>query len=237
MKKYLLFYFLLFFIQNYFSQEARYIDTELLNVRSGPGKNYEVLDTAPKGEKVIFISTKGNWTQIQMDSGIKGFVSSKFVINTPPTSQKINNDPGKWWKVPLGIVGFLLIVKFFGSKKCSSTSSRDYSKTFKTQQNMGSNAVVETVNISSKEKPSIAPKPIQKKEKLYCKFCGREETNLFFLTSGKCQKSSSGYHMPFEGDVEKKYLCKFCGREESNLFFLTSRKCNKSTSKYHQPLI
>lgn len=235
MSRYLLFIFILFSTQTLFSQETKYVNTELLNVRSGPGKNYEVLDTAPKGEKVNILSVKGNWTHIQLDSGIRGFVSSKFLSTDIPSSEKTNSETGTWWKAILGTVGFLFLVKIFSGKKSSSTSSRDYSNPDTTKQNVPSISVTKKSNTPLKEKSQTSAQDYQLKEKFYCKFCGTEDNSLYFLTSRKCGKSSSGFHMPFEGVKENKYLCKFCGSEEKSLYFLTSRKCVKSSNDYHQP--
>lgn len=218
MKKYLLFYFLLFSMQTYFSQEARYINTELLNVRSGPGKNYEVLDTAPKGEKVTILSAKGNWSHIQMDSGIKGFVSSKFLLTDAPISKSKKKDSGTWWKAILGTIGFLFLVKLFGGKKPSSHRSSPKPTSLERQGN---------------PQPLVTLRP--PKEVFTCKFCGVERNTVYTLTNGKCKNSPNGNHQPFEGSTMKIYSCKFCGLERNNIYTLTNGSCKISTNGHHQP--
>lgn len=62
-----------------FAQETKYVDTELLNVRSGAGTKYEVIDKISQGEKVIAYSTQGTWTEIELNNGTRGYVSTKFL--------------------------------------------------------------------------------------------------------------------------------------------------------------
>lgn len=62
-----------------FAQKTKYVDAELLNVRSGAGTKYDVIYKISQGEKVIAYSTQGKWTEIELDNGTRGYVSSKFL--------------------------------------------------------------------------------------------------------------------------------------------------------------
>ena len=75
----------------------------------------------------------------------------------------------------------------------------------------------------------------RKSERFTCKYCGREESSVFSLTSGQCRKSSNGHHVPYEGEAKRKYCCKYCGREESSIFSLTCGQCRKSSNEHHVP--
>lgn len=247
-------------MQTYFSQEARYINTELLNVRIGPGKNYEVLDTAPKGEKVTVLSASGNWTQIQMDSGIKGFVSSKFLVTDAPISKRTKKDSSIWWKAILGTIGFLFLVKIFGGKTQPSSNEKSKSTNYVlkktnfkpkiTEQKLGiiylcKYCGTERQNLSNLTRESCRSSPNGHhqpfeglpRNKYFCKFCGTERRTLSNLTRESCKSSSSGKHQAYEGEELQKYSCKYCGTERRSLANLTRESCRSSPNGYHQPLI
>lgn len=52
------------------------ITANTLNVRSGPGKNFPVIETLPKGQEVVVIETMEDWSRISMANK---WVSSKYV--------------------------------------------------------------------------------------------------------------------------------------------------------------
>lgn len=49
------------------------------NVRSGPGTNYKVIGTLPKGAFVSLVQSRKGWVRITSDSGIDGWVSQRLV--------------------------------------------------------------------------------------------------------------------------------------------------------------
>ncbi len=240
MSRYLLFIFILFSTQTLFSQETKYVNTELLNVRSGPGKNYDVLDSAPKGEKINVLSAKGNWTQIQLDSGIKGFVSSKFLSTDIPSSEKTNSETGTWWKAILGTVGFLLLVKVFSGKKSSSSSSENSSRSLrstspkKLSSNDSSKSATSTIPTNKSNSVTEKSSP-PRCEKYFCKYCGSHDYSIRSLTVNRCSNSPSGKHQPFEGEESDKYFCKYCGSHDYSIKSLTVNRCSNSPNSKHQP--
>ncbi len=50
-----------------------------LNVRSGAGKNYSVIDTVSKGENVVLLSSNGYWARILYDGNKTGCVSADYL--------------------------------------------------------------------------------------------------------------------------------------------------------------
>lgn len=54
--------------------------TGSLNVRSGPGLNYALLTTIYPGDKFAWLKNEGDWYQIIMRDGGKGWVSSEYVL-------------------------------------------------------------------------------------------------------------------------------------------------------------
>ena len=75
-------------------------------------------------------------------------------------------------------------------------------------------------------------------EKVYCKYCGKEASSVFHLTTGSCSNNPEGKnHVPYEGSEKSKYTCKYCGKEASSIFHLTASSCSKNPNgKKHVPL-
>lgn len=59
--------------------------TTRLNVRNGPGTNYDIIDTIESGETVQVISDEANWARILSDSEI-AYVSLKYLSDSKPIS-------------------------------------------------------------------------------------------------------------------------------------------------------
>jgi L,D-peptidoglycan transpeptidase YkuD (ErfK/YbiS/YcfS/YnhG family) len=63
------------------------VTATILNLRSGPGLNYKVVNTLKKGNTVNIIGTKSGWYKIT--SGLKnGWVSSKYISKIPFISNR-----------------------------------------------------------------------------------------------------------------------------------------------------
>lgn len=60
------------------------------NVRKGPGTNYSIIIALKKGTQVKVIGITGNWYQIQLSSGIKGYIY-KTLVNVSGSSNNNNN--------------------------------------------------------------------------------------------------------------------------------------------------
>ncbi|MBG9944351.1 SH3 domain-containing protein [Brevibacillus formosus] len=74
--------------------------TTNLNVRSGPGQTYAVVQTINPGTRYPIVQTNGEWLQIQLNAGTKGWVANWLVkevgagqavsppatVSTPPTA-------------------------------------------------------------------------------------------------------------------------------------------------------
>ena len=152
-----------------FAQETKYVDTELLNVRSGAGTKYDVIEKISQGEKVTAYSTQGTWTEIELNNGTRGYVSTKFLSN----SQNQKSSPDKKdnsWIGYLLVIGFVLyalnkVRKFFTGGNSSYSSSPNSQPRERV------------------EKPQ--PKP---KQKYICKHCGYENENLGTLTFFTCTR-------------------------------------------------
>lgn len=62
-----------------------YVTVPRLNVRSGPSTQHSVLTAVPYGETVYLIgrSTPGNWLQVRLPSGQRGWVMTQYVSASP----------------------------------------------------------------------------------------------------------------------------------------------------------
>ena len=71
-------------------KETKEVNTDSLNVRSGPGTNYSKLGTLSKGSKVGVISESNGWSKINYN-GKEAYVSSQYLskvtINKPSTPE------------------------------------------------------------------------------------------------------------------------------------------------------
>ena len=56
------------------------IDTETLNIRSGPGLSYSVTSTIKKGDKVDVLSTSGDWHEIKFEDKT-GWIATWYTVN------------------------------------------------------------------------------------------------------------------------------------------------------------
>ncbi len=72
-------------------KETKEVNTDSLNIRSGPGTNYSKIGTISKGSKVGVISESNGWSKINYN-GKEAYVSSKYLNSISPNN---NNDTSK----------------------------------------------------------------------------------------------------------------------------------------------
>ncbi len=96
-----------------------------LNVRSGAGTSYSVIDTVEKGDIVIILTSSGNWSKILYDGIKTGYVNSAYLSSSTTTAySKITlNVPdykqtdSRWSNVTIGTSG-----KTIGKIGCATTA-------------------------------------------------------------------------------------------------------------------
>lgn len=91
-----------------------------LNVRSGAGTSYKVVDRLPKGETVIILSKGTEWDKILYHGTKVGYVSRKYLSKYPPISMKIpdfKQTDSRWANVLIGNSG-----KTIGKIGCTTTA-------------------------------------------------------------------------------------------------------------------
>jgi len=66
-------------------------DITKLNLRSGKGVKYGVIQTLDSGEKVTVISTVNEWTKVATMGGNEGWVVSKYLTDQKPANLKIED--------------------------------------------------------------------------------------------------------------------------------------------------
>lgn len=70
-----------------------------LNVRKGPGKNYEIVTTVKNGEVVTLTDDSSSWYKIKTQSGKEGYVSSSYVkLGGSLSSNKTTSYPSGTFK-------------------------------------------------------------------------------------------------------------------------------------------
>lgn len=55
------------------------VDTEVLNIRSGPSLSYPIVQKGRRGESYNLLQTEGDWFEIQLSNGKKGWIASWLV--------------------------------------------------------------------------------------------------------------------------------------------------------------
>lgn len=200
MRKKLL-YLTLFFNILVFSQNTQYVNTELLNVRSGAGKNFDVVEKVPKGEKLNILSENGNWSEVQLENGNKGYVNSKFLSDTQnsKTSKKTDSN----WPILL-IAGIAFLSWLFGGSK-SKTSS----------------------NNSTQRKPK--PVRIKPNHWYHCKNCNEKIQASKMPTSANCSNSTFHRWTDLGAVGDDAYNCKNCGTTIYTDKMPTSANCSRQT--------
>jgi len=98
--------------------EEYFITANVLNVRVGQGKEYDVIMKLNKDDKINVISNEGEWTKISLDSSKIGYVSSEFISNKPKDEQGKNS-----WLGYLAIGGIIIIGMFFKGKNSANSNS------------------------------------------------------------------------------------------------------------------
>jgi uncharacterized protein YraI len=129
MKKTLLTFGLLLITILTFGQQTKYVDTEELNIRAGAGTKYEVVDKISQGQKVTVLTEHGKWSEIELENGTKGFVSTKFLSETETSSSSKKSEKKNSWIGYVLVIGFVLygLKKLFGSSSSNSSSNRNTS--------------------------------------------------------------------------------------------------------------
>lgn len=216
------------------SQEIKYINANQLNVRSGAGKNFEIVTKASKNERVTVLSDNGSWTEVETESGEKGFVSSKFLSN----SINENND-AKIGDYPIAsiIVGLILVFFIFRIKKFLNNIFKFSSTKSTANKSVTKKIINKPKQIIVKEKISANDKKeIVEKEIFLCKNCGSQYGSISLLTLNNC-KNTNGKHQLYEGKIKSQYNCKFCGSKYNSMFQMTINNCKKSPTGKHQPAL
>jgi uncharacterized protein YgiM (DUF1202 family) len=213
MKKTLLTFGLLLITILTFGQQTKYVDTEELNIRAGAGTKYEVVNKISQGQKVTVLTEHGKWSEIELENGTKGFVSTKFLSDSQTSSSSKGSDKKNSWIGYVLVIGFVLygLKKLFGGSSSSSSSS--------TRREPRTETIRQT---SSKPKTN----PLRW---YHCKNCnikieaGKQPTSL------NCSKET--FHKWTDlGEVgNQAYSCKNCGTTVYTTKQPTSLNCSRDT--------
>jgi uncharacterized protein YgiM (DUF1202 family) len=128
MKRIITFTTLIFLTFQVFGQDYKYVNTETLNIRENAGKQYNVVGQVNKGDKVNELSQSDSWSQIETESGVKGYVATKYLSSELEAEPKSNDKKDSSWVsilIVLGIIGYGLykIKNFFSGLFGGSSSS------------------------------------------------------------------------------------------------------------------
>jgi len=70
-----------------------YINANELNVRSGPGTEYEKIETLKRGDKIGYYSSEGEWARVLTPSGKKGYMLMKYLVESESEVERTSSLP------------------------------------------------------------------------------------------------------------------------------------------------
>lgn len=70
-----------------------YINANTLNVRSGPGTNYDKIETLKRGAKVGYFDSDGDWARIQTPSGKTGYMLITYLVDSESEVDRASSLP------------------------------------------------------------------------------------------------------------------------------------------------
>ncbi len=70
---------------------------DVLNVRSGPGLNYEVVTQVQQGDRLTLLRNLGTWLQVRTPDGTVGYVMATYVSTGDSTAQAQPQPPRSPW--------------------------------------------------------------------------------------------------------------------------------------------
>jgi SH3 domain protein len=72
-----------FFAVTGFAETMYISDVLKVTVRRGPSTEYKILDIAESGERVEILETGEDWTLVRLDNGKEGYVTTRYLIDSP----------------------------------------------------------------------------------------------------------------------------------------------------------
>lgn len=81
---------LLVFVTGVAGAATRYISDQLsVNLRGGPGTQYQIEKLVDAGDRVSTLSSSNGWTKVRTQSGTTGYVLSRQLSNDPAAAQRL----------------------------------------------------------------------------------------------------------------------------------------------------
>ncbi|MBI5183515.1 MAG: TIGR04211 family SH3 domain-containing protein [Nitrospinae bacterium] len=80
---FILFILNLIFVGNIYAETA-YINETTVNVRTGPGTEFDALKIVKYGDKITIIGEQEGWYKVRLEDGKEGWVSKKTIREEPP---------------------------------------------------------------------------------------------------------------------------------------------------------
>jgi SH3 domain protein len=66
---------------------ADYVRDEIrINMRTGPGIQYRILESLSSGDQVAHLGSEGDWSRIRTPEGVEGWVPAGYLSSDPPAS-------------------------------------------------------------------------------------------------------------------------------------------------------
>jgi hypothetical protein len=80
--------------------QGREVTSSKVNLRSGPGMEYQVIAKVTKGKSLDVVEKKGDWLRIRWKGGREGWIHEKLVKATSPSTIRVSVDRENLRKIP-----------------------------------------------------------------------------------------------------------------------------------------
>lgn len=236
---------LVFFTSSFFlfSQAEFIVNTELLNVRSGPSTDYEVIGQIELDQRIIEVSKSGSWSEIQADN-LRGYVSSKYITRLKNDENEEEDDSSFIGAlIILGIIGYVIyrIKNFFSSlfgggtkssrpmkRKSSSRPSSTVSSTSFKQPKIKINPLIADVKIKSNNYLDTYD---ENGKRISGMFLNSNETFVGFSQNGFVTVKSNNYLTTYNANC-KRIAGMFLNSNESFRAIAGNNFTTKKTNNY-----
>jgi SH3 domain protein len=72
------------------AQQTRWVTDEWrINLRSGAGNEYRIIEVLPTGTTMQLLESGDAWSRVRIGSGAEGWVPSQYLMSEPPAAQRL----------------------------------------------------------------------------------------------------------------------------------------------------
>lgn len=74
------------------AQQTRWVTDEWrINLRSGAGNEYRIIDVLPTGTSMQLLESGEGWSRVRTGAGAEGWVPAQYLMSQPPAAQRVQS--------------------------------------------------------------------------------------------------------------------------------------------------